>query len=123
MRGLWPNRPRGADHAFVSMDFEEVGSQSQMLSIDLFAAFPNRLLAIFRIDVDRADEPLLPERAVRLHHAPEPANPKLRDLHQAPPSRIGGHLGAAVNFWWKFAYADRARDKIRLDYFTGVSAP
>jgi hypothetical protein len=39
--GLRPNRPRDADHAVVGMVFEAVDGQSQMLSIDLFAALPN----------------------------------------------------------------------------------
>src|SRR5271170_1259715 len=98
MRGLRQNRPPGTDYGFVGLNFEEIGSQPQMLSIDLFAVFPNRLLAIIRVNIDRADEALLPERPVRLNHTPEAANAKLRDLHQVAPSRIAGHLRAAANF-------------------------
>src|SRR5260370_20147265 len=83
MRGLRRHGPRGSDYAFVGVDLEEIGGESQAMAIDLFAAFPGRLLAIFRIDVDGPDKAFLPERAIRLHHAMKTTNPHLRALQFA----------------------------------------
>src|SRR5271170_1595520 len=85
MRSLGPDGPRGPDHAVVGMDFEEIRLEPQMTAVDLLAALESRLLAIFRIDVDRADEPVLPEGAVGLHHAVETPNPYLLDLQLVAP--------------------------------------
>src|SRR5271169_522168 len=85
MRSLGPDGPRGPDHAVVGMDFEEIRLEPQMTAVDLLAALESRLLAIFGIDVDRADEPVLPEGAVGLHHAVETPNPYLLDLQWLPP--------------------------------------
>jgi hypothetical protein len=80
MRSIPPHRTGRADDAIISVNFDEVGVDLQMMIVDLRSAFPRLLIAIFGIDINGANEPLLPERSVGRERSVHATDLDLRDL-------------------------------------------
>src|SRR5262249_57148890 len=79
--GISPYRPGAADNAFVGFYIEEILHQAQMLVVDLFAALGAPTASVFRIDVNRAQQPLFPKRPVGFHRASQLPETNLSNLH------------------------------------------
>ena len=76
-------RAGDADRPFVGLDPDEVLFQTEMVGVDLAAALEVVAGAIFGIDVDRPDQPFLPERTIGPHGAGQAQNADSGDLHAA----------------------------------------
>src|SRR5215467_12733048 len=93
--GIGPYRPRSADDAFVGFYIEKILHQAQMLVVDLFAALSAPTASVFRIDVNRAQQPLFPKRPVGFHRAGQLPETNIGNLHGSLGS-LGRHVKWAL---------------------------
>src|SRR5919106_2968393 len=86
MRAGLAERARDAGDPLVRLDREEPGLDLERAIAHLAAVFGEMLLgAEVRVDVDRPDQPLLPERTLGRHDALHPAQADGGDLQDEPP--------------------------------------
>ena len=57
-------RAGDAERPFVGLDAHEVLFQAEVIAVDLIAALEAVADAVLGIDIDRPDQPLLPERRI-----------------------------------------------------------
>ena len=78
------HRAGDAGHPLVGLDLHEHGLDAEPAGIELHPALMVGAGAVFGIDVDRADQPLLPERALGRHGPAHPAQLDSGDLQDVP---------------------------------------
>ena len=69
------------DRPFIGLDADEVLFEAEMVGIDLGATLEVVAHAVFGVDVDRPDQPFLPERAFGGHGAGQAQDADGGDLH------------------------------------------
>src|SRR3954447_9808185 len=82
-----------ADVTFVRLDPDEMLFDAEMVGIDLTTALEGVALAIFRVDVDRPNQTVLPQRTFRAHGAGQTQNAYRNDLQaQTSGSLLAGFV-------------------------------
>jgi hypothetical protein len=74
----------------LDLDLDEVLDEAEAVIVELLPAPGRQLAAVLGVDVDRTDEPLLPERALRRHGAADLADANVRDPHRCAPAQVTG---------------------------------
>jgi hypothetical protein len=84
-----PDGAGEAGHALVGADLHEVLDEAEAAVVELEAAPGGHLAAVLGVDVDRAEQALLPEAALGRHGAGDLADADLGDLHGLAASPAG----------------------------------